>query len=185
MNMGPKLEQFLNQFKEYLIKLPENERTDIQKEIKSHIMESLEKGKNEDQILARLGDPKELAKGYVGEFLTQKKSNKVSGLFERFAFLMSINLISAVISVLLAAVCFVFGLATAVFFFTSAASFVLTSFNQTNIVELYHLPSLSELPITLLLGVVFGLISFGFIKLNRLYFKISTEKYRKATLKRS
>lgn len=49
------------------------ERADIVKEIKSEMLELHTRGMSAEQILNRLGNPKELAKAYSGEAVGQKQ----------------------------------------------------------------------------------------------------------------
>lgn len=66
--MDQKLEQFLKSVEGYLKNMPISERIDVIKELKSSIEElQINEGLDADQILGRLGSPKELAAGYLGE----------------------------------------------------------------------------------------------------------------------
>ena len=63
----------LKKIEKYLKPLPISERVDIVKEIKSEILELQGDGKTAEQITERLGNPKELAKAYLGDLIA--KSN--------------------------------------------------------------------------------------------------------------
>ena len=65
--MEKNLNDYLDKVEKYLKPLPISERVDIVKEIKSEILELQSDGKTAEQITGRLGNPKELAKAYVGE----------------------------------------------------------------------------------------------------------------------
>lgn len=70
--MDKKMNDYLEKVEKYLKPLTVSERVDIVKEIKSEMIELNKVDKmNEEQILARLGDPKELAKAYLGEAIAK------------------------------------------------------------------------------------------------------------------
>lgn len=63
------LNDYLEKIDRYLKPLPVSERIDIVKEIKSQMAELDAKRITPEAILARLGDPKVLAKAYLGEVI--------------------------------------------------------------------------------------------------------------------
>lgn len=65
------LNSYLEQIENYLKPLPVSERIDIVKEIKSEILELQSMGKTAEEIIERLGDPKELAKAYLGDLIAK------------------------------------------------------------------------------------------------------------------
>ena len=67
--MNAKLEKYLNTVEKHLNPLPASERIDIVKEIKSLIIELENDNVPTEIIINRLGDPKELAKAYLGTCL--------------------------------------------------------------------------------------------------------------------
>ncbi len=71
--MNTALEKYLNTVDRHLRPLPTSERVDIVKEIKSSIVEMENEGLPPQQILTRLGNPKELAKAYLGDLITSQK----------------------------------------------------------------------------------------------------------------
>lgn len=75
--MDTKLNHYLETIERYLKAIPASERIDIVKEIKSEILELERNDKfSPEQIIRRLGDPRELAKGYLGESIV--KNNQFS-----------------------------------------------------------------------------------------------------------
>lgn len=182
--MSTKVERFLNQLAVHLNKMPEVERNDVIKEMKSHILESLKRGKSEKEILEQLGDPKQLSKAYLSEHVIQKQPSQ--GLLQKFAFLMSINLLSSVITLLLGVLSSIVSLVAGVLFFTAITSASVTGLNYFKLLdkpigyyfELFHLPAISEVPVALLFSVIFGFISFVLVKLIHKYFDAVTTKYR-------
>lgn len=68
------LNDYLEKIEKYLKPLPVSERVDIVKEIKSEILELQGDGKTAEEIIERLGNPKELAKAYLGDLITKSSS---------------------------------------------------------------------------------------------------------------
>ena len=67
MEMDKALTEYLEKVDRYLRPMVVSERVDIVQEIKSEMLELLNDGFLPEQILQRLGTPKELAKAYLGE----------------------------------------------------------------------------------------------------------------------
>ena len=65
------LNDYLEKIERYLKPLPISERVDIVKEIQSEIFELQSNGK---EIMERLGNPKELAKAYLGDLIAKDTS---------------------------------------------------------------------------------------------------------------
>lgn len=72
--MEKSLNGYLEKIEKSLKPLPISERVDIVKEIKSEILELQGDGKTPEEIVARLGDPKELAKAYLGDLIAKSGS---------------------------------------------------------------------------------------------------------------
>ena len=70
--MNAALEKYLNTVDKCLKPLPASERVDIVKEIKSSILEMESDNLTTEQILDRLGKPKDLAKAYLGDLLSKE-----------------------------------------------------------------------------------------------------------------
>lgn len=71
--MNTILETYLETIDKHLKPLPTSERVDIVKEIKSSILEMENDQIPTEQILERLGAPKDLAKAYLGDLISQSK----------------------------------------------------------------------------------------------------------------
>ena len=71
--MNPSLEKYLAAVDRYLKPLPTSERIDIIKEIQSSMIEMERENLSPEQILERLGNPRELAKAYLGDLLANGK----------------------------------------------------------------------------------------------------------------
>lgn len=70
--MKAEFEKYLTMVERYLKPLPTSERVDIVKEIKGSILEMEQEDLSEEEILQRLGEPKDLAKAYLGDLLDRK-----------------------------------------------------------------------------------------------------------------
>lgn len=75
--MDKMMDDYLNKIDRYLRPMAASERADIINEIKSEMIElQTQASLSDEQILERLGNPKELAKAYLGESIA--KSNTFS-----------------------------------------------------------------------------------------------------------
>ena len=72
--MEKSLNDYLEKIEKNLKPLPVSERVDIVKEIKSEILELQGDGKTLEEILERMGNPKELAKAYLGDLIAKSSS---------------------------------------------------------------------------------------------------------------
>ena len=72
--MDMTLNSYLKKVEKYLSPLPVSERADIVKEIESEMLELQANGKAAEEIVARLGEPRELAKAYLRDLISQSKS---------------------------------------------------------------------------------------------------------------
>lgn len=68
------LNDYLEKIEKNLEPLPISERVDIVKEIKSEILELQRNGKTPEEIIQRMGNPKELAKAYLGDLIAKSSS---------------------------------------------------------------------------------------------------------------
>lgn len=69
--MDARLNEYLEQIEKNLKPLPVAERVDIVQEIKSEMQELQGTGQTPEQIIHRLGDPRELARAYLGDMITK------------------------------------------------------------------------------------------------------------------
>lgn len=77
------MNDYLEKIEKYLKPMNVSERIDIVKEIKSEMLELKEDGRTAEEIIHRLGDPKELARAYLGEAIVKNKTfgwKKISSL---------------------------------------------------------------------------------------------------------
>lgn len=86
MEMDKNLDLYLEKVEKYLKPLVISERVDIVQEIKSEMCELLANGVSTEQILERLGEPKALAKSYLGDVITRDTSLGWSRILALFAY---------------------------------------------------------------------------------------------------
>lgn len=67
-------EAYIHALRENLRGLPAEQQEDIIAEIEQHMDDTIASGKSEDELLRRLGDPKDLAKSLAGEYYVEKNS---------------------------------------------------------------------------------------------------------------
>lgn len=72
MPIPPRLDSYLQSLHTALAPLPPDQADDIVKEMRSHILESLETGNDLDAVFDRLGRPHDLAAQYLAENLVQR-----------------------------------------------------------------------------------------------------------------
>lgn len=85
--MNQILDAYLDKIDQYLKPMPASERIDIVKEIKSELSElELQGNLTPEEILERMGDPKELAKAYLGSHLTKSGGFQLKKLGALIAF---------------------------------------------------------------------------------------------------
>ncbi|BBH24292.1 hypothetical protein Back11_56370 [Paenibacillus baekrokdamisoli] len=68
------MNDYLEKIEKYLKPMSASERLDIVKEIKSVMLELQNNGVSSEQIIERLGNPKELAKAYLGEAISKNST---------------------------------------------------------------------------------------------------------------
>lgn len=91
--MDKLLENYLNVIEKKLKPLPISERVDIIKEIKSYMIELEKKdGLSPKEIIDKLGEPKDLAKEYLGNMICDDSSFKWSKMLAILAFYSSAGL---------------------------------------------------------------------------------------------
>lgn len=80
------LNDYLEKIEKSLKSLPVSERTDIVKEIQCEMLELEQSGKTAEEILTRLGDPKVLARAYLGQTIAKSSHFSLQKLCSVAAF---------------------------------------------------------------------------------------------------
>lgn len=166
--------QYIEKLKNKLKDLPCIEINDIALEINQHINDAIFNGEKEEEVLLRLGDPKTLAKIYIGEYHLKNNNVLKSGVF-----LITTGLVSSIIIPLLASFIIGFGLTT---IFCIPLGIIRTFFNppwiQMTIFNYTIAQSLS-IPFSALLAIISLIILYISWKLLSLYLKYISKKYKK------
>lgn len=105
--MNKVLEKYLGQVEKNLKSFPLSERVDIIKEIKSSMSELEQEGLTNEEIIARLGEPRDLANAYLG---IEEKEEEKENLFASITFYVLVGIISMGLLSTLASLAFGFGL---------------------------------------------------------------------------
>lgn len=84
--MSSEMDYYLNKVNRYLRPMMKSEREDIILEIKSEIFELEKSGNTYEQIFARLGSPKQLAKAYIEEGICESNGRGVSNILSIIAY---------------------------------------------------------------------------------------------------
>lgn len=91
------MNDYLEKIEKYLKSMSASERNDIVKEIKSVILELQNNGVSSEQIIERLGNPKELSKAYLGEAISKNSTFSWRKFSAVFAFCSSFAGVSGMI----------------------------------------------------------------------------------------
>ena len=84
--MEKALNSYLEKIERHLKPLPISERVDIVKEIQSQIFELQSNGKKPEEIIERLGNPKELARAYLGDLIAKNTAFTWAKALAMFAY---------------------------------------------------------------------------------------------------
>lgn len=102
--MNTKLEKYLDAVDRHLRPLPTSERVDVVKEIKGSMMEMEQDDISAEEILERLGPPKDLAKAYLGDLLAKESGFSLNRFLVACAFYSVVGLSGMIIIPTLAVV---------------------------------------------------------------------------------
>ena len=163
MKMDKELELYLTTVEKYLKNMPASERIDVVKELKSCIEElQLNNALNTKEILARLGSPKELAAGYLGDKITAKPFNfkKLLMVFSFYSLVSLSGMFIVPCGTVFAGGLIICGIAAPIaatikllgFFLGFEVSFVMFQFGS------YELHPLLTFPLTIILSILFILL---------------------------
>lgn len=95
--MNVALEKYLDTIDKQLKPLPTSERVDIVKEIKGSILEMENENLSTETILERLGNPKELAKAYLGDLISNRTGFSLNNFLTVCAFYSLVGLSGLII----------------------------------------------------------------------------------------
>lgn len=179
--MSPNGKAYLEKLYQHLNKMPEEERVDAVREIESHIEDGLANGQLEKVILARLGDPRKLAKAYRSEYIMEQTGVKrsIGDWFTLIGFYCTTGLLSVMVIPVLATIAYGFGLCTILILIGGVVrSFGVTWINMT-IGPGMEVPTEWSMPFALVVGAIIGTIAYFSWKYLKLYLGFLSVHYKK------
>ncbi|WBW98621.1 DUF1700 domain-containing protein [Oceanirhabdus sp. W0125-5] len=167
---------FIEKFDENLKRLPKNQREDIVMEIEHHISNAVSAGEKESVVLAKMGDPKVLAKTYIGDYYIQNNNT-----FKAIPFFIFTGFTSIFVVPVLGAISIGFGLASIL---TIIASILRTfGIGESMIHMSYWAGKQVPLSMSLLYGapiaIILAIVAFYSWKGLRKYFRFIVASYHR------
>ena len=172
-------ERYLDELRRHLRPLPEDERSDAEREIESYIAEGQADGRPTAAVLAGLGDARTLARAYVADYHLRVPREGALGSVARFAlssvFVSGSSLLSLFVVPLLALL--------AILAAAMPVLGILRTFGVAGIVMGdsggWQVPILWSFPATLVLAAAFAVLAWAGYKLLRGYLRLVLAGYRK------
>ncbi|MFD0710742.1 DUF1700 domain-containing protein [Paenibacillus sp. GCM10027626] len=179
--MSPQGKDYLAKLYEMLHQLPEEERLDAVREIESHIIDGTLSGQHEAAILARLGDPRTLAKAYRNEYMIEHHSGRsFKDVLAMISFYCTTGLLSVMVIPVLAVVAYGFGFcATLIVIAGIIRTFGVTWINM-NLGPGLEVPTEWSMLYALPIGGIVGGIAFVSWRYLRKYMDFLSRKYQLA-----
>ncbi|UVI27913.1 DUF1700 domain-containing protein [Paenibacillus spongiae] len=177
--MSPNGRAYLTKLYELLHKTPEEERLDAVREIESHIRDGIAGGQPEEVILARLGDPRKLARAYRSEYLVERRSSRsIKDVLAIIRFYCTDGLLSVMIIPVLATIAYGFGFCAVL----SIVAGIIRSFGVTwinmSIGPGTEVPTEWSMAYAGVIGGILGVIAFYSRKYMRAYIGYLSSRYR-------
>lgn len=177
--MNAIFEKYLDTVDKCLRPLPASERVDIVKEIKGSILEMESDHLTAEQILERLGKPKDLAKAYLGDLLSKERGFSWNRFLTVCAFYSIVGFSGMVVIPCLAIMAPVFiicGIASPILLAIKMFDYILNlglpyMENMGVFIGITELNPIAEFAIGLIVGVLLCLIGRGCWKLLVYYCK--------------
>lgn len=170
---------YLKRFYELLKYLPEDERLDAVKEIKSNIEEGVAHGQSEETILTRLGDPHKLAIAYQSEYMVENSSKSIKNFFSMLKFYSTTGLMSIMIIPVLATIAYGFGFCAVLTLIAGVLRTFGASWVNMNLGSGYEVPIAWSIPYSIVLSAIIGGIALISHKYLKKYLTSISEKYKK------
>ncbi|MEC0208304.1 DUF1700 domain-containing protein [Paenibacillus ehimensis] len=180
--MSPKTRAYLEKLYQLLQKMPEDERLDAIREIESHIAEGVANGQSEDAILARLGDPRMLAKAYRSEYMMEKgRGRSFKDVMIMAGFYCSTGLLSIMVIPVLATIAYGFGFCAVL---VLLAGFIRTlgigaTWIQMSLGPGMEVPTEWSMVFSTIVGGIIGGIAYVSWRGLRLYMSFLSASYKK------
>lgn len=169
---------YLRRFYEALSFLPEEERVDAVREIESSIADGMASGQPEAVILARLGNPRKLAKAYQSEYMMGRgRSLSLKSLWQMVTFYCTTGLLSIMIIPILATIAYGFGFSAVMILLAGVIRSFGVPWINMNLGNGYEVPYAWSIPFALLFSLFIGGIAFISRKYLLIYMKFLSRQY--------
>jgi uncharacterized membrane protein len=179
--MSPLARAYLEKLENELRKLPEEERLDAVREIESHIAEALRNGQSESDVLAKLGDPRKLARAYRNEHFMQMGSGRNFGdVLRMIGFYCTTGLLSVMVVPVLATIAYGFGFCAALILLAGIVRTFGVTWINMDIAPGVSVPTEWSMVYALVVGGIVGAIAYFSRKYLRKYLSFLSEQYRSA-----
>ena len=176
-------QQYLDKFTRSLQGLPEQDRSDAVREIASHIAESQAAGQPVAVVLARLGDPRVLARAYLADYYGRQQPGNRWQMWgyrlARFGFILGSGVTSLLLVPVLSLLTLTFGLAAPVVVVLGVLRFLGASWISIRLLPDMELPQVWSVPVTLAFALICVALAWGAAKLLRLYMTAILAGYRR------
>ncbi|MBU7314777.1 DUF1700 domain-containing protein [Paenibacillus oleatilyticus] len=177
--MSPKTRAYLEKLYQLLEKMPEDERLDAIREIESHIAEGMAGGQSEDAILARLGDPRVLAKAYRSEYIMEKgPARSFKDVMIMVGFYCTTGLLSIMVIPVLATLAGGFGFSAVLVFIAGLLRTLGVTGIQMNLGPV-EVPTEWSMVVSTIVGGIVGGIAYVSWRGLRLYMSFLSASYKK------
>ncbi|WP_088830757.1 DUF1700 domain-containing protein [Paenibacillus tyrfis] len=178
--MSPKTRAYLEKLYQLLERMPEDERLDAIREIESHIAEGVAGGQSEDAILARLGDPRVLAKAYRSEYIMEKGSARsFKDVMLMAGFYCSTGLLSIMVIPVLATIAYGFGFCSVLIFIAGFIRTFGVTWIQMNLGPGIEVPTEWSMLYSTIIGGIIGGIAYLSWRGLRIYMNFLSASYKK------
>ncbi|MCQ6560443.1 DUF1700 domain-containing protein [Paenibacillus mendelii] len=177
--MSPNGRAYLAKLYELLHQTPEEDRLDAVREIESHIVEGIAHGQREDDILARLGDPRKLARAYRSEYLMEHRSSRsFKDVLALIGFYCTTGLLSIMVIPVLAVIAYGFGFCAILAIIAGIVRTFGATWIQMGFSPDHQLPTEWSMAFAIVVGGILGAIAFYSRKYLRAYIGFLSSRYR-------
>lgn len=164
---------YINELRENLKELPEEQKEDIVREIEQHIADSIAAGREESVVLDRLGTSKVLAKSLAGEYYA--KNNRI---LKAIPFFMSTGLESFLMVFLFGGLALLFGAGI----IGSIVGGIMRTFGNTTVnMTMFNIevPRIMSIPAGLLTAALLLALAYLCCRILSKYFLRVANNYKK------
>jgi uncharacterized membrane protein len=177
------MQQYLDQLTRFLHALPEQDRSDAVREIASHMAESHAAGQPMAVVLARLGEPRVLARAYLADYYAQQPPGsrwQVWGhRLAALGFILGSGLTSLFVVPVLSLLALVLGLTSPVVVVLGVLRFLGASWISIRLLPDTEVPQIWSVPVTLAFALICVALAWGAVKLLRWYMSAILAGYRR------